>query len=311
MSSNPYQQHVRSLAVNEWNQARRRAFWARLSSELGGKENALLDFNAIIKRLQLHQSAYRGVKSIPVSRIVGSVGRYQDFTRTFLPANRSMGQRWMSIAQIWLNPEGRGLPAIQVYQIGEWYFVRDGNHRVSVAKQIGVPDIDAEIWEYEGELPPTEPGTAPEAWLLECERQHFLKVTRIDTLRPNHELVLSEPGGYAFLLEMIAGYQEALYCIDETPIPYDQALDAWYDMLYEGVVQLIRETDVLRLFPQRTAADLFVWIMQHHEELDQCYGRRVQVGDAVHAFRTEQKPPFWKRARQWLGALWDYLRRRT
>src|SRR5688572_7792359 len=141
------QSEVRFQAQQKWNQARRKAFLSELRANLEGKKLNLVDFNDISQRLRLKNAIYRGVQNIPLDKIIGSVGRYQDFTSTFLPVNDRMSERWQRIARITMDPE-RHLPPIEALKVGDWYFVRDGNHRVSVARQIGGTYIDAEVWEY-------------------------------------------------------------------------------------------------------------------------------------------------------------------
>ncbi len=94
--------------------------------------------------------AYRGVKAVEVEKIVGSVGRWRDFDGDFLPQKRSMGQRWRRVDRAY--HQGVELPAVSLYKIGEAYYVRDGNHRVSVARYHGAVVIDAEVVELRGRM---------------------------------------------------------------------------------------------------------------------------------------------------------------
>ena len=124
---------AQSQSREKWNQARRHAFYQRLSSALGLTRQpvSLLSFEEVQQKLRLTQSAYRGLQQVPLSQIVGSVGRYHDFTRTFLPLVEGDGQRWRRVAELQFDS---GLPPIELYKVGEAYFVKDGNHRVSVAR---------------------------------------------------------------------------------------------------------------------------------------------------------------------------------
>jgi hypothetical protein len=94
--------------------------------------------------------SYRGMRTVEVEKVMGSVGRYQDFDGTFLPLKKSMGERWGRIDRAYHR--GDELPAVSLYKIGEAYFVRDGNHRVSVARYHGVVEIDAEVVEIRGQM---------------------------------------------------------------------------------------------------------------------------------------------------------------
>jgi hypothetical protein len=271
-------------ALQKWNQARRQAFWARLRANLGRERIDLLDFNEVAQRLKLRNLRYQGVQSIPLDKIVGSTGRYNDFTSAFLPINASMGERWRRVAAISLNPEGE-LPPIEVYQVGQWYFVRDGNHRVSVARQTGVNFIDAAVWEYTDLW--ADPDSDIVTMLIEAERCNFLESTHLDDLRPDHGIQVSEPGGYDEMLCQIAHYQAVLSQIDGMETHYEDAVTAWYDMIYETSVQLINEAGVMELFPDRSAADFFVWTTRHSRELEARYCRNILVRDAARDFRKQ------------------------
>ncbi len=122
-------------------QARVRS-WAGIM--LAGKKG-LDDFNAQLPRLKPNRK-FVGTLDIPVNQITGSVGRVQDFDRSFRPLKKHMANRWVS-NYVFLR-DGNW-PAIRVYQVGSQYFVEDGHHRVSVARSCGMAFIQAEVWEYE------------------------------------------------------------------------------------------------------------------------------------------------------------------
>jgi hypothetical protein len=108
----------------------------------------LLSFDEAKGALARWSQAYRGMSIVEVEKITGSVGRYRDFDESFLPLKRSMGERWGRIDRAYHR--GEELPAVSLYKIGDAYFVRDGNHRVSVARYHGVVAIDAEVVELRG-----------------------------------------------------------------------------------------------------------------------------------------------------------------
>lgn len=93
---------------------------------------------------------YRGMRIVEVEKIVGSVGRCRDFDESFLPVKVSMSGRWSRVDRAY--HQGVELPAVSLYKIGDTYFVRDGNHRVSVARYHGAAAIDAEVVEIRGRL---------------------------------------------------------------------------------------------------------------------------------------------------------------
>ncbi len=288
---------VREEARAVWDAASRKAFWNQLLSNIGGGQQSLLDFNEIARHLRLRTEVYRGLQSVPLAKIVGSVGRYQDFTGAFLPISQDMRDRWQRVASLYLDPTSGGPPPVDLYKVGDSYFVKDGNHRVSVANQLGLTDIEAYVWEYPAPVNGQSEDLAIDDLLLEAERQDFLTETRLDELRPNHTIRLTEPGGYLELLGQIARYQEVLSQIDGEPVSYEEAVKAWYDMIYETSIQIIEDAGVLKLFPERTPADFFVWMMRAQSNLQERYGRRERLADIVQKLPDQQRPGWFSRLR--------------
>ena len=105
----------------------------------------MLSFEEMRKALGAYNKVRLGRRVVPVERIVGSVGRFRDFDRAFLPAKARVGSKWKRIDRAFHR--GEELPPVVLYKIGGDYFVEDGNHRVSVAHFQGVEWIDAEVTE--------------------------------------------------------------------------------------------------------------------------------------------------------------------
>jgi len=133
--------------------ARSQALFNSLRARLTGRPNRLLSFDEIKDKLHLSGSVYGGIHSVPVKSIIGSVDRYRDFDRAFLPAQVFTSDRWRAINRAFYRDEA--LPLIKLYQVGDVYFVRDGHHRVSVARQHGVEFIDAEVIKVQSRVPLT------------------------------------------------------------------------------------------------------------------------------------------------------------
>jgi hypothetical protein len=229
----------------------------------------LLSFDQVTDLLRSRQQIERGTQTIPIDHIVGSVGRYRDFDRTFLPLSGANEERWKRL-DVALN-KLRSLPAIDVYKIGDVYFVRDGNHRVSVAKANGLTAIEANVTEVETRVPLT-PGLDVDDLIIKTEYARFLEQTHLDDTRPDQLIELTEPGHYQILLEHIEvhGYYLGLQWKREPSL--EEAAASWYDNVYLPVVEAIRETGILKQFPQRTEADLYLWVAYHREVLRERYG---------------------------------------
>jgi hypothetical protein len=121
-----------------------RQIWARLWHKPAS--GRLLSFEEVRRELAADNRVYLGRKVVEVARIVGSVGRYEEFNRDFMPARASLGMRWKLVDRAFYRFEE--LPPVSLYKIGEEYFVRDGNHRISVARYQGVELIEAEVTEF-------------------------------------------------------------------------------------------------------------------------------------------------------------------
>ncbi len=250
-------------ASKDWDRARQAAVVEEVMSVFSRRQIGLLSFDDVRERLHLTQKSCRGLQEIAVSRIRGSVGRYQDFTHTFMPRRDELRQRWQRVN---VAASLRGLPPIEVYQVGEAYFVMDGNHRVSIARRNGMATIPAYVWQYESPVGLSGEADLDEV-LIKAEYAAFLRATRLDALRPEQNIVFTTPGRYLELQAQIDLYQQVLEQIDGEPVAYADALTAWYDMVYTPAVEVIRERGVLEHFPGRTEADLFVWVWRYHQEL--------------------------------------------
>jgi hypothetical protein len=225
-----------------------------------------------------------GTRMVPLDQIVGSVGRYRDFTRTFLPRAGISPERWARVDAIMHSLEGY-LP-IELYKIGEVYFVRDGNHRVSVARANGLTHIEAYVTEIETDVDLTLDDFERDQWIIKIERADFLKRTLLDELRPGNNVALTEPGRYRILLRHIAVHQyfrnlDLERAGSEERLDWSDAVMSWYDNVYLPVVESIREHDLLANFPERTEADLYLWIAFHREDLAKRFELAPLTADAA------------------------------
>ncbi|MBZ0308060.1 MAG: universal stress protein, partial [Anaerolineae bacterium] len=134
---------VQSQAEVDFQRARTRAFWSDLIDRLRGKNVDLLNFDEVKQKLRLRDDRHLGLQDIPLNKIVGSVGRHNDFNRRFLPRKSISKERWKAVDALALGLTG--FPPIEVYKVGDAYFVVDGNHRVSVARANNMETIEAYV----------------------------------------------------------------------------------------------------------------------------------------------------------------------
>lgn len=267
-----------SSAINDFHRARHQAMVKEIMSRFTGEAVDLLSFEDVRRMLKAKGSSERGLQEVPLKAIVGSVNRYEDFTRDFLPRGSVMPERWARV-EIAIN-DLAGLDAIEVYQIGEVYFVKDGNHRVSVARRLGATHIQAYVTKIRTRVTLT-PDVKPDDLILIAEYAEFLERTGIDDTRPESELTVSAPGQYAQLLEHIEVHRYYMGIELQRDIPYEEAVAHWYDAVYLPIRQLIWSKGILRDFPGRTEADLYLWIADHRAALEEAYGRDIRAEDAA------------------------------
>jgi hypothetical protein len=134
---------IKQKAAEDFSRARLKEFFSRIMHFMHKDRTKLLSLNDVKKILKPQNETYRGMQTVPINLIVGSEGRYRDFDKFFLPKSDSLRSRWERVDEARLSDII--LPPIQLYEIGGVYFVRDGNHRVSVAKAQGIEAVDAEV----------------------------------------------------------------------------------------------------------------------------------------------------------------------
>ena len=272
-------------SLRDFDSARRKAFIQRILALVTRESLDLLPFEQVREQLQLRDQYFRGLHEVPLDQIVGSVGRYQDFTRTFLPRTDALRERWAAVED--LGREG-GLPPVELYKVGDAYFVRDGNHRVSVARAKGGTDIEAFVWEYSS-LVPLSPADDLDDLLIKQGQVAFLKKTGLNRLRPDHHIELTAPGRYRDLLEHIADHRYYLGQTHGREIKAEEAVSSWYDNVYQPIIRAIRKQGVLKQFPGRTEADLYIWVSRWQFELSERYGSPINAENAVVEFKKRGK----------------------
>ncbi|MBN1178609.1 MAG: universal stress protein [Anaerolineae bacterium] len=267
-----------SAAVEDFRRARRRAALERILARLSGRSADLLSYEDVRQKLRAREGSTQELKDIPLDAIVGSVGRYTDFTRSFLPTRDSDEGRW---ARVKTAVTGlKGVPPIDVYQIGAAYFVKDGNHRVSIARELNATHIQAYVTEVHTKVPLT-PDDEPEDVILKAEYARFLEHTQLDQTRPQADLAVTVPGQYQHLEEHIKVHRHFMGIEKQREIPYPEAAAHWYDTVYQPVVRLIWEQGILQDFPDRTETDLYLWLAEHRAALEQAFGWDIAPATAA------------------------------
>ncbi len=284
-------------ASEDFNKARTKEIFTSMLNILSPERQELLSLHDVRSLLKPKSERYKGMKTVPISLIVGSEGRYRDFNKMFLPRVNHIRKRWESVDRA--HHAQVTLPPVQLYEIGGVYFVRDGNHRVSVARLQKAEAIDAEVIELSSEirLRPDMTHEELKRAVIEYEKKQFLKKTHLDTLVPSLDMDFTATGRYDEIIEHVMVHKYYINQTQKEEIPFEKAILSWYHTVYEPIVNIIAKGHVLSRFPGRTAADLYVWTVKHWGELKRKYGDKISMEHAIRDFSDKYGKDWWERIR--------------
>jgi hypothetical protein len=244
-----------SDAQNDFSRARR----ARLLSDIARRlrrepddVGLILPFEEVVEALGRTGQHDVGLQVVPLDAVIGSVDRTVDFDRGFRPTSPRLRSRWERIAAA--QRRGESMPPVSLFKIGDLYFVRDGHHRVSVAKSLGRRDIDAYVTEVETRVPLDSETRLSDLPLKDHERLFFERVPLPEAARGRVEV--TDPWDYGRLAEAVEawGYR----AMQERGSFMDRAEVArrWYNDEYEPVAEMLREGDLSA--PGETETDAYM-----------------------------------------------------
>ena len=294
----PADQYRFQMAIRDFQSARQKAGVQEVLARITGKSAELLSYNDVAEKLKLRVSMERGLQDIPLDSIIGSVGRNTDFTRTFLPRRSNNQQRWANVKTA--MESGTGLPPIDVYKVGEVYFVIDGNHRVSIARREGFNSIQAHVIELQTDINLT-PDVQPDDLIIKAEYAEFLNTTHIHDTRPNVDLSVTSCCQYDKLMKQINISQHLLQDERKQEVPLQDSAAYWYDTTYIPLAEAIRDRGLLHWFPGRTITDLYIWISENRAALEEELGWEIQseitATDLILERSVKSEPGSWRKAR--------------
>ncbi len=271
------------IAHTDFTRARRKAFFHKIRSWFSGKSDTLLPFDQVREAIPLQGQRYLGLHPIPINQIAGSMGRYHEFNRAFLPLQDYTKQRWINIGQA--HYEDVTLPPIDVYKIGEVYFVRDGNHRVSVGRELGKEFIDAYITEISI---PVSLSLETDLSDLETKRESvaFLQKTGLLAAFPDAEVEVSLQGEVDRLFEHIETHRYYLSLGMEEEPTYETAVRSWYTRVYTPLVDEIVRQGLDQRFSSLTKTDLYLLVSEYQWLLREAYEDEAGLKTAQKAFTS-------------------------
>ncbi len=217
-------------------------------------------FDQIREAEKAYEAVKRGVATVPLDKIVGSVGRYSDFDKQFRLQGAGNEDRLQSVTQA--LQEGRPIPPVSLYQIKDKYYIVDGHHRVTAARNLEQSHIQATILE----LLPSEDTVDNRLYLEKIDFRDKLGLTRA--------LELTEPGQSEYLLQQVTTHQQYLAEEQQQEVSLQEAGADWYRTIYLPLKTLIKNSGLLRSFPDRTVDDLYLYISTHQwqKEAKRRYG---------------------------------------
>lgn len=291
-----------SAAIDDFYKAKTKARFQSIFSALHWKNNDLLSLYEVTSIIKPKSETYLGMRTIPVDKIIGSEGRYHDFSSAFLPKREQLKTRWVSVDSAIINDVI--LPPISVYSLGGYYFVRDGNHRVSVAKAQGMEYIDAEVVELDSEIE-IKPGITMKELrekVVEYERNMFIAQYK-PTYLPMDNIKFTTPGAYPEMVNHILVHKYYINQNIDHEITFEEAARSWYENVYSPIVQEVRAENLLQAFPGQSEGDMYMWLVRRWDEMKRTEGQNLSAEEAVRRAAKERGKSFPARIRRRISYL--------
>ena len=282
-------------AKADFQKARFKAFMNRAWSTLSGQRTTLLSYDEIKEKLHIGGPIYRGIKTVRVDQIAGSLNRYHEFDRVFLPASDSLAARWQSVNRAFYQEIS--LPPVVLYKVGQVYFVVDGHHRVSVAREQGQLEIEAEVRECATRVNITADVKPEDLEILEG-KVRFLERTALDTIKPGANIKATIPDGFERMLEHIAVHHYFMGLDLKRDISEQEAIADWYEHVYMPIIHVIHDTNILNEFPGKTEGDLYLWVLDHQHYLAEEEGVPLQTPEEAARTFLENKDKKFARSKK-------------
>lgn len=277
---------LKTQSIQDFEKAKGRALFGDIFNMLRPEKKELLSFYDIKSLVKPDAEIYRGMKAVRLNDIVGSEGRYKEFNKMFLPKKEHLRGRWTSIDQAYLKDVT--LPPIRLYKLGEVYFVRDGNHRVSVARSQKMYTIDAEVTELTTRITFTKDTSVDDLKkeIVNFERERVLRDTKLSEYIDMDQIFFTAPGRYDEMVRHILGHK---FYMDQgktekDKLSFEAGSKSWFNRVYAPTAEVITEKNILSRFKSRTCADLYIWTVKEWDGLKRKYGEEYPLEEAVEGF---------------------------
>lgn len=267
-------------ALDDFHRLRSKAALERFWAGIRGESLDLMPYDEVSSKLRAVSQTNIGVQQVPLENIIGSVNRTSDFDRNFRPLSDGDRSRWANVKAAMTSPYTTGVPPVSLYKIGEAYFVLDGNHRISIAKEMGLDSIEAYVTEVKTKVPLSSSFTLEEL-AEKAALADFLEDTHLDRILPGIDLSLKRIENYPLLVEHINVHQYYMGIDQNREVSFDDAALDWYDHVYSPVVKIIEDSGLRYEFPDFTITDLYLWVLDRQQDLREEYGTSFKTENVV------------------------------
>lgn len=297
-------QFTQPLAEEDFSKARNKAFFNEIQHFLSPEEVSLISLNDVKQLLKPTNESYVGMKVIPIEKIVGSEGRYKDFDNRFFPKSSHLKNRWEHVDEAVIN--SIELPPIKVYEISGLYFVRDGNHRVSVAKSRGTEFIDAEVVSLQSEIKLKQAKNLKDIirQIIIYEKRVFYSETNFGDITDYWCLDFSTTGSYDVIYNHILTHKYYLNLHKSEEVTMEAAIISWFETVYFPIAVTIQKQKLMKIFKKQTISDLYVWIVRYWDDLKSKFGDdNISIDKAVSDFYMQHKIPLYRKFMNWINRI--------
>lgn len=287
----------------DFHKARNKAFVNEIQHFLNPEEAALISFTDLKNLLRPDNETYKGMQIVPVANIVGSEGRYNDFDNMFFPKSTHLKARWQSIDRAHI--QNTILPPVNLYELGGLYFVRDGNHRVSVARARGIEFIDAEVTSLRTEIH-LKPGYSMKyliKQIIAYEKRIFYSETNFGDITDDWCLDFTTPGMYDVIYNHILTHKYYINLNQTEEVSLTDAVLSWYNTVYNPLVNTIISSKIMRKFRKRTTSDLYVWIIKYWDDIKKKFGENYPLDEVMKEFKKNYSQNIFKKIRNKINSI--------
>jgi len=274
-------------ALDDFHRLRSKAALDRFWAGIRGESLDLLPYDEVSSKLRAVSQTNLGLQQVPLKNIIGSVNRTSDFDRNFRPLSDGDSSRWADVKAAMTSPYTAGVPPVSLYKIGEAYFVLDGNHRISIAKEMGMDSIEAYVTEVKTKVPLSSSFTLEEL-VEKAALADFLEDTHLDRILPGIDLSLKRIENYPLLREHINVHQYYMGIDQDREVSFDEAALDWYDHVYIPVIRVIEDSGLRYEYPDFTITDLYLWVLDKQQALLDEYGTSFKTENVVDFVASQE-----------------------